>query len=189
MCMSEIDTFLDLDVICPITININFRLLAEAPSSLSLQTITPDSSPNLSDVLIAWYEYEQDGIPVFHRNDEDKTLFPRVHRRFPTHGDRALSIGELVNRLKRGVPLHPFHKPMSMRQDPPATGLYPAYNVGNNRLLLLNGAHRCISSVRDNTNYKIDLIVIDGPITGDISPDLSVFQNIRGPIGKGTLRP
>jgi len=176
--MSEINTFLVLDVFCPITININFRLLAEAASSLSFQTITPDSSPNLSDVLIAWYECEQDWIPIFHRTDEDKTLFPRVHRRCPRHGDRALSIGELVTRLKRGVPLHPFHKSMSMRQDPPTTGFYPAYNVGNSRLLLLDGAHRCISAVRDNTNYKIDLIVIDGPITGEISPDLSVFQNI-----------
>jgi hypothetical protein len=176
MCTTKINTFLVLDIFCPITVNINFRLLAETSSSLSLQTVTPDSSPNLNDILIAWYEYEQDGIPVFHRHEEDKTLFPRVHRRLPTHGDRALSIGELVNRLKHGVPLHPFHKLMSMRQDPPAAGLYPAYNVGNNRLLLLDGAHRCISTVRDNVSYKIDLIVIDGPITGDISPDLSVFQ-------------
>jgi hypothetical protein len=85
MCFRDINVFRVMNVFSDIDIQLDFSLLAEANASLSLQRITPKSSPTLRDLLIPWYVHA--GIPVFHRDDEDKTLFPSVHRRLPEPGD------------------------------------------------------------------------------------------------------
>ena len=161
-------------VFLQITVENNFALLTSENAYIRRLSLTPDSSPNLNDLIIAWYEL--DGVPIFHGCNEDKSLFPKVHPRWPEYGDRALTIGELVRRMRGDAQIHPFHKVTSMRTNPPNNETYPAYHVGDGKLLLLDGAHRCMSLARAQYDYHIEFAVIYGPIDHRIIPDLAVFE-------------
>jgi hypothetical protein len=156
-------------LICGIGIPIDARKLAESGAHLSLQRVTPDTAPDLRGLLLPWYL--RDGLPVVHDLARlDRQRFPNVHPRLPEHGDMVLSIGDAADTDYR----HPWYKPDSVRPDPDPHDCFPAYRVGD-RLLLLDGNHRCISLVRYNVDYAIDLLVISGPINPEIMPDLAVF--------------
>lgn len=64
---------------------------------------------------------------------------------------------------------------MSFRDNPDQSGTYPVYDVGDGRLLLLDGNHRCLSLLKKGGPFTVELIVIHGPLTKEIAPDLAVF--------------
>jgi hypothetical protein len=163
------------DLLARVDMYFNRSLLAQENPILTRETLTPNSTPRLSDVSIPWYR--RNGIPVIHGTRYDSKLFPRVESDYPKHGDQPLSVGEVAASI---APAHPWLKAHSIRKDPPSTGCYPAYDIGGGRRLLLDGNHRCISIVRSGIDFKIDLIVINGPVRGDISPALAPFEARRG---------
>jgi hypothetical protein len=155
------------ELIALVDMPINLSLLAHSDPVLTRESFTRHSSPNLRDVLVPWYKC--DDVPVIHQTGFDRQLFPTVKDRWPTRGDRPLTLGEVALSAR---PAHPWFKPNSIRPNPSSTGWYPAYNVGGGRRLLLDGNHRCISLIRSNLDYDIALIVINGPIRREILPTL-----------------
>lgn len=134
------------DVFGAIDIQIDSRRLAFAKPSLSLLHLTPTSTPNLRSVLLPWFE--RGGLPVIHLPQRvDRQHFAGFHERFPQLGDRPLSIGQAADAAHP----HPWFKSASIMSDPPQMGCYPAYAI-RDKLLLLDGIHRCISHVRNSAN-------------------------------------
>jgi hypothetical protein len=156
-----------------IDIDIDARRLAKAGASLSLVRLMPNSSPDLRDLLVPWFK--RDGIPVIHLPERvNRRLYPYTHERKPEYGDHTLSIGEVAAQEHP----HPWFKPGSIMTNPPLTGCYPAYAVGS-RYLLLDGNHHCISLVRSNADYAVDLVVIRGPADRLIMADLAAFETTQ----------
>lgn len=157
------------DVIGQIDIFIDAAELAKANPYLSLQRITPDCEPNLGDVLVPWYE--RAGVPVIHIPTRvDRSRFPNVHDRLPSPGDSALSIKDIANGRD-----HPWLDSTRITKPALSTGIFPAYRV-KERLLLLDGNHRSISLVRFRVDYAVDLLVLEGPVSRRVMPDLAVFE-------------
>ena len=158
------------EVIGRINIFIDACKLAAAGASLSLQRVTPSSAPDLRSVLVPWFT--RDGVSVVHNSDRvDRLRFPMFHERLPERGDTPLSIGEVADTEHA----HPWYEQHRINRDADPKGCFPAYRVAD-RLLLLDGNHRCISLVRFTADYAIDLVVINGPIDRQIMPDLAVFE-------------
>lgn len=53
---------------------------------------------------------------------------------------------------------------------------FPAYQLPDNRLLLLDGNHRTVSTVIEGRSITIMLFVLDGPVQKQILPDLGHWE-------------
>ena len=152
-----------------INIAIDARALARAIPSISLLRVTRNTDQALGSILVPWYELN--GLPVVHQQGlVDPNRFPRVNLRLPERGDQPLTIQQMANGHN-----HPWMDNVRIRQPTLTTGVFPAYRV-RERLLLLDGNHRCISLVRFDANYDVDLIVFEGPIDRQVMADLAVFE-------------
>ena len=151
-----------------INITIDACALARAMPSISLLRVTPNTDPALGSILVPWYELN--GLPVVHQQLVDPNRFPRVNLRLPKLGDQPLTIQQMANGHN-----HPWMDHVRIRRPTLTTGVFPAYRV-QKRILLLDGNHRCISLVRFNANYVVDLIVLEGPIDRQAMADLAVFE-------------
>jgi hypothetical protein len=158
------------EILRDVDIVINVRKLRESQPRLSLLRVTPKTTPDLRSILVPWFI--RGDQPVVHRPDVvDRARFPCFHMDLPKQGDRPLTIGEAADHEH----IHPWYKPDSIRPNVEPRGRLPAYQVGD-RLLLLDGNHRCISLVRFGIDYAVDLAVISGPIDGQIMADLAAFK-------------
>lgn len=52
----------------------------------------------------------------------------------------------------------------------------PAYAVGDEQYLLLDGNHRAAAAYEQNSEVRLLLLALRGPIRGDILPDLNHFE-------------
>lgn len=50
---------------------------------------------------------------------------------------------------------------------------FPAYKLRHDMILLLDGNHRTVAAVKEKCLMKVSALVIDGPLDGNIIPDLS----------------
>ena len=157
------------EVIGRINIIINARAFAQATPSISLLRVTPNTDPALGRTLVPWYELG--ALPVVHQQGRvDQNRFPQVLLRLPEQGDQPLTIQQIANGHD-----HPWLDNARIRHPTITTGVFPAYRVRES-ILLLDGNHRCISLVRFNANYVVDLIVLEGPIDRQVMADLAVFE-------------
>lgn len=157
------------EVIGRINIIIDARAFARAFPSISLLRVTPNTDPVLGNILVPWYELNT--VPVVHQQGRvDQTRFPQVHPRLPERGDIPLTIQQIADGHD-----HPWLDENMIIPPTITTGVFPAYRV-RERFLLLDGNHRCISLVRFNANYVVDLILLEGPIDRQVMADLAVFE-------------
>lgn len=161
-------------LLASVNICINLERLIAASPRVSNLRLTRSSKIIINDLIVPWYT--RDGQPVCHDLGRiDRRRYPNAHVRFPEKGDKALRICDALSEKFD----HPWFSTKKVQDHWPTTSvtlMLPAYCVGKDRFLLLDGNHRSIAASRAGVEYVVDLSVIEGPIDPGVFSDLAVFS-------------
>ncbi|WP_068926641.1 hypothetical protein [Planobispora rosea] len=116
----------------------------------------------LSSIFTVWYE-RPDGTNGDWRNRTDRPL--RVGDVYRTH-----STWPEVRRRRIAALSDTFR-----REPEPVQLVLPAYSLGDERLLLLDGTHRSVAAHLAGADVRLFIFMVKGPVDDKILPDLMHF--------------
>jgi hypothetical protein len=150
---------------------INWPAIVAVGSSVSSVYLSRTGPLTLGWAFPAWFTCG--GAPVCHDGNR-LAEYPGMHKRFPEKGDLAVTIDQAAKTNFN----HPWKFEDRINRHRPSGRVelqLPAYDVERG-YLLLDGNHRSIATLCAGVEYKIELVVIHGPIDRRVLADLAVFE-------------
>lgn len=142
-----------------IRVQLNVQLPVGQKWSPRIQVL--DDLEQIRGLYVPWYRTSSE----FDVGCKDNGAMPA------TAGDIADNLSEWIGRIC-GIQKYVTEFRASKRADLNI----PVYKLNEDgRFLILDGNHRCVALLKAGVPFKVNLVVIEGPITRDALPDLVHF--------------